>query len=224
MGPAGGTPPQYVGASQAGSAPPTIPPTPLLPQSSLCQAPAGEGQGGRGQLCTCPRKCEGLKSSPVLSPRGCVHLGGPWRECHSLISMRSVCGLACGPGSRQHMINLPGLRLDTHPLLYQLQSELTAGRTGPSDLHLLRRTGTSLDPAMWEDINKRLLGREGGMKTAHWLPKNALPLEAGVPPGLGFFLWVLVPMHSGKHHNQFKGESGSCAKNDVLCWTPHQNK
>lgn len=220
MGPAGGTPPQYVGASQAGSAPPTIPPTPLLPQSSLCQAPAGEGQGGRGQLCTCPRKCEGS----VLSPRGCVHLGGPWRECHSLISMRSVCGLACGPGSRQHMINLPGLRLDTHPLLYQLQSELTAGRTGPSDLHLLRRTGTSLDPAMWEDINKRLLGREGGMETAHWLPKNALPLEAGVLPGLGFFLWVLVPLHPGKHHNQFKGEFGSCTRNDVLCWTPHQNK
>lgn len=123
------------------------------------------------------------------------------------------------------MTNLPALRLDTHPLLYQLQSELTTGRTGPSDLHLLRRTGTSLDPATREDINERLLGREGGMETAHWLPKNALPLEAGVPLGLGFFLWVLVPVHPSKHHNQFKGDSGSCPRNDVLRWTPsHQNK
>lgn len=43
------------------------------------------------------------------------------------------------------------------------------------------------------------------MEAAHWLPKNALPLEAGVLQGLGFFLWVLVPLHPGKHHNQFKG-------------------
>lgn len=62
--------------------------------------------------------------------------------------------------------DLPGLRLDTHPTLHRLQSELTAGRTGPSDLHLLGRTGTSLDPAMQEDINERLLGREGGIETA----------------------------------------------------------
>ena len=81
-------------------------PHPSPSSALLGQAPAGEGQGGRRQLCTCPRKCEGLKSSPVLSPRGCVHLGGPWRGCCPLISMQSVCGLACGAGSEQHMDRL----------------------------------------------------------------------------------------------------------------------
>lgn len=58
---------------QAGLLPTHNTPTPLLSSVLLCQAPAGEGQGWSWTAVYLPEEVRGS----VLSPRGCVHLGGP---------------------------------------------------------------------------------------------------------------------------------------------------